>query len=116
VSEKKFTAIEMRNEMMDLAKAVHNIEVESVRDTERKTLEEKFLKAIDPSMSIGLFLDTMSKKLSKIAAMYDDKARDRNQLVAPMMDEIDDIRSLLNQVEGALKKSKGSPEDTNKEM
>ena len=106
----------MRSEMIELAEAVKTIETESAKEQEKKSLQEKFLKATDPSMSVGLFLDTMSKKLSKIASMYDSKASDRNQIVSPMMDEISDIRSLLDQVEGALKKSKGSPEDTNKEI
>lgn len=109
---KSFSNSKLREEMMVFAGAIKELN----EDNEKQIIAEKFLKASDPTISVGIFIDEVSKNLSSIDKLYKEKARDRNEIVKPVLDEVNEIMGVCVQLKKALSGAKESPEDNNKSV
>jgi len=76
-------------------------------------LTEKFVKAGDPTVVIGKFLEDAGKLMSSVQNIYNKNARDRNQAVAPVSKILDQIINLAELARDDMADSKSDPEDTN---
>lgn len=86
---------------------------------EGTSLEEKFLKADDPTIVIGKFLEKAGLCMSAIQNAYNKKARDRNVIVEPVLKELANLAGYVSTAQSALKKQAdgtASPEDTNRSI
>lgn len=77
-------------------------------------LQEKFLRANDPTVAIGGFLEDVGASISKIKNLYDKEANNRNKIVGPVSKEAANIASACNVLLKNL--GKDGKEDANTEM
>jgi hypothetical protein len=86
---------------------------------EASGLEEKFLKADDPTIVIGKFLEKAGLSMSAIQNAYNKKARDRNAIIGPVLKELQALTGKIMVAKSALEKhvdGTASPEDTNRSI
>jgi len=79
-------------------------------------LEEKFLKTDDPTMVIGKFLEDAGRCMSSIQKGFNEKAKSRNEIIAPTIKELDKLSGLIGIAKAGLQKhidGEASPEDDN---
>jgi len=82
-------------------------------------LTEKFLKAEDPTILIGKFLEKAGNSMSAIQNAYNKKARDRNMIVDPVLKELSKLAGHIATAQSGLQKQvdgTASPEDTNRSI
>lgn len=79
-------------------------------------LEEKFLKTDDPTMVVGKFLEDAGRCMSSIQKGFNEKAKSRNEIIAPTIKELDKLSGLIGIAKAGLQKhidGEASPEDDN---
>lgn len=82
-------------------------------------MDEKFVKQDDPTMSVMNFIEKVSSSLGTIKSVYNQRSDDRNQIVAPVRQEIGEIEAACAELKSALVRmasgDQGS-EDANKDI
>lgn len=80
---------------------------------EQALFGERFLKDTDPSISIMNFIEQVSSEMGAIKHLYSKGAADRNEIVKPMQEKLDNLKAIIASLEQSLTTSTDDPEDTN---
>lgn len=80
-------------------------------------MDEKFVKADDPSLSVINFIERVSNSLAVVKNLYSKEAGDRNKIIGPVLQQANNIAMACNDIKISLQKigsGQEDPEDTNK--
>lgn len=92
---------------------IDRFQIRQEYDLLQSVLNEQFLKASDPTLSVLDFIETISNHMGHIKRLYAVDARNRNAAIPEIKKEVHAIVDACHALEQAMRDTEADPEDTN---